>query len=46
MYRNSLVHHEDKEFRKGVRKLSDIEWQQLTNSVAYFLLAFIQKFDD
>ena len=44
-YRNSLVHHEDKEYKK-VKKLSAQEWQILANSVAYFLLAFIQKFDN
>ena len=46
MYRNSLVHHEDKEHKEKVKKLSDKEWQVLANSVAYFLLAFIQKFDN
>ena len=46
MYRNSLVHHEDKKYKDKVKKLSDKEWQILANSVAYFLLAFIQKFDN
>jgi hypothetical protein len=46
MYRNSLVHHEDKKYKDKVKKLSDKEWQVLANSVAYFLLAFIQKFDN
>lgn len=46
MYRNSLVHHEDKKHKDKVKKLSDKEWQVLANSVAYFLLAFIQKFDN
>lgn len=40
MYRNSLVHHEDKEFRNNVQELSEDDWQTLANGIAIFLLEF------
>ncbi len=44
MYRNSLVHHEDKEFKNNVKKLSESDWQTLANGIAIFLLEFKSRF--
>ena len=44
MYRNALVHHEDKEFKNSVKKLNESDWQTLANGIAIFLLEFKSHF--
>lgn len=43
-YRNSLVHHEDKEYRDKIKKLSENEWQHIASFIANTLLTFSTKF--
>lgn len=44
MYRNSLVHHEDKEY-KNLKKLTEEEWLKIASFIANALLFFSQKFN-
>ncbi|MBN6074377.1 hypothetical protein HYE60_03745 [Aggregatibacter actinomycetemcomitans] len=43
-YRNSLVHHEDKEYKNTIKKLTEEEWQQIACFIANTLLRFSVKF--